>query len=162
MSHFVNLEPPETLCMLLEAGMRAQQGALRNITELHLQPPEHSRCHPPGCTRIAEDCGIESSTACHLVTKYFLAAALAAAARCSGIFSSTASIMARCSRFSCVWNSASPAPTPAQTTSTICPCCAVLRYPAACHSQEGIDFFICQYEGLSILKHAPSVGHPSS
>lgn len=45
----------------------------------------------------------------HRAVKYLAACRLAARARCSGSGPSTASIIARCSRFSCVWNSASPA-----------------------------------------------------
>jgi hypothetical protein len=50
-----------------------------------------------------------TKAAAHRVTKYLRAALLAASAMCSGMGPSTASIMARCSRFSCVWYSASPA-----------------------------------------------------
>ena len=45
----------------------------------------------------------------HLDVKYLAVVWLASWMMCSGMGPSTASIMARCSRFSCVWNSASPA-----------------------------------------------------
>lgn len=86
----------------------------------------------------------------HLVTKYFLAAALASDAMCAGIFPSTASIMAKCSRFSCVWKSASPAQDPLSTSSgtwklgiwhsfcLACPPCKLFRVqlPYHIHAQN--------------------------